>query len=60
MLYDFFQKQVRTSQSAPVQLGGGSIGMMRCSKEVLMTVSVLLARSPSGRFDLKRLPTEGL
>ncbi|KAH9994123.1 origin recognition complex subunit 4 C-terminus-domain-containing protein [Russula compacta] len=37
MLHDSFQKQVRTSQSAPVQVGGGSIGMMRCSKEVLMT-----------------------
>ncbi|KAN0132509.1 Origin recognition complex (ORC) subunit 4 C-terminus domain containing protein [Lactarius tabidus] len=37
MLHDSFQKQVRTSQSAPVQLGGNSIGMVRCSKEVLMT-----------------------
>ncbi|KAI9467210.1 origin recognition complex subunit 4 C-terminus-domain-containing protein [Lactarius psammicola] len=37
MLHDSFQKQVRTSQSAPVQIGGSSIGMVRCSKEVLMT-----------------------
>jgi len=37
MLHDSFQKQVRTSQSAPVQVDGGSIGMVRCSKEILMT-----------------------
>jgi len=37
MLHDSFQKQVRTSQSAPVQIGGSSIGMVRCNKEVLMT-----------------------
>ncbi|KAH9061021.1 origin recognition complex subunit 4 C-terminus-domain-containing protein [Lactarius vividus] len=37
MLHDSFQKQVRTSQSAPVQIGGSSIGMVRCSKGVLMT-----------------------
>jgi origin recognition complex subunit 4 len=38
MLHDSFQKQVQTSQSAPVQVDGGSIGMVRCHKEVLMTV----------------------
>ena len=38
MLYDSFQKQVRTSQSAPVQVDGGSIGMVRCDREVMMTV----------------------
>ncbi|KAI0000066.1 origin recognition complex subunit 4 C-terminus-domain-containing protein [Russula vinacea] len=35
MLHDSFQKQVQTSQSAPVQVDGGSIGMVRCHKEVL-------------------------
>ena len=38
MLYDSFQKQVRTSQSAPVQVDGGNIGMVRCDREVMMTV----------------------
>ncbi|KAI9513203.1 origin recognition complex subunit 4 C-terminus-domain-containing protein [Russula earlei] len=42
MLHDSFQKQVRTSQSAPVQVDGGSIGMVRCSKEVLMSAFELL------------------
>ncbi|KAH8105835.1 origin recognition complex subunit 4 C-terminus-domain-containing protein [Cristinia sonorae] len=36
MLYEAFCDQVRTSQSAPVQVEGGGIGMMRCSREVLM------------------------
>ncbi|TCD69691.1 hypothetical protein EIP91_006708 [Steccherinum ochraceum] len=36
MLYEAFCDQVRTSQSAPVQVEGGGIGMVRCSREVLM------------------------
>jgi len=36
MLHEAFRDQVRTSQSAPVQLEGGSIGMVRCSREVLL------------------------
>ena len=39
MLYEAFCDQVRTSQSAPVQVEGGGIGMVRCSREVLMAVS---------------------
>ena len=39
MLYETFCDQVRTSQSAPVQVEGGGIGMVRCSREVLMAVS---------------------
>ncbi|EMD40724.1 hypothetical protein CERSUDRAFT_111303 [Gelatoporia subvermispora B] len=35
MLHEAFRDQVRTSQSAPVQIEGGGIGMMRCSREVL-------------------------
>lgn len=38
MLHEAFRDQVRTSQSAPVQVDGGSIGMVRCSREVLMGV----------------------
>ncbi|KAI0921111.1 hypothetical protein AcW2_006194 [Taiwanofungus camphoratus] len=36
MLYESFKNQVRTSQSAPVQIEGGSIGMVKCSREVLI------------------------
>ncbi|THH28953.1 hypothetical protein EUX98_g5241 [Antrodiella citrinella] len=36
MLYETFCDQVRTSHSAPVQVQGGGIGMVRCSREVLM------------------------
>lgn len=39
MLYESFKNQVRTSQSAPVQIEGGSIGMVKCSREVLIGVS---------------------
>ncbi|KAG6895206.1 hypothetical protein C0992_002597 [Termitomyces sp. T32_za158] len=42
MLYEFFRDQVRASTSAPVQLRGGSIGMVRCSRQVLMTVSLII------------------
>ncbi|OBZ70447.1 Origin recognition complex subunit 4 [Grifola frondosa] len=36
MLHESFRNQVRTSQSAPVQIEGGGIGMVRCSREVLL------------------------
>lgn len=38
MLYEAFSDQVRASLSAPVQVEGGGIGMVRCSREVLMAV----------------------
>lgn len=38
MLHETFRNQVRTSQSAPVQIEGGGIGMVRCSREVLFVV----------------------
>jgi origin recognition complex subunit 4 len=38
MLHEYFRDQVRASMSAPVQVNGGSIGMVRCSREVLMSV----------------------
>ncbi|RDB22882.1 Origin recognition complex subunit 4 [Hypsizygus marmoreus] len=37
MLHEYFRDQVRASTSAPVQVNGGSIGMVRCSRQVLMT-----------------------
>ncbi|KAF8621581.1 hypothetical protein AX15_007607 [Amanita polypyramis BW_CC] len=37
MLYESFRNQVRASSSAPVQVNGGNIGMMRCSRQVMMT-----------------------
>ncbi|KAG6916101.1 hypothetical protein DXG01_008428 [Tephrocybe rancida] len=36
MLHECFRDQVRASTSAPVQVRGGSIGMVRCSRQVLM------------------------
>lgn len=36
MLYESFRHQVRASSSAPVQVNGGSIGMMRCSRMVML------------------------
>ena len=39
MLHEAFKNQVRTSQSAPVHIEGGGIGMVRCSREVLFAVS---------------------
>ncbi|PPQ98559.1 hypothetical protein CVT24_004050 [Panaeolus cyanescens] len=46
MLLENFQDQVRSSSSAPVQVNGGSIGMMRCSREILMSAfeSLVAAR----------------
>jgi origin recognition complex subunit 4 len=36
MLYDTFREQYRASAAAPIQVAGGSIGMSRCTREVLM------------------------
>lgn len=38
MLHETFRDQVRASMSAPVQVDGGGIGMVKCSREVLMRV----------------------
>ncbi|KAH9854982.1 origin recognition complex subunit 4 C-terminus-domain-containing protein [Lenzites betulinus] len=43
MLHETFKNQVRTSQSAPVQVEGGGIGMVRCSREVLYAAFERLA-----------------
>ncbi|KAI0832786.1 origin recognition complex subunit 4 C-terminus-domain-containing protein [Trametes gibbosa] len=43
MLHETFKNQVRTSQSAPVQIEGGGIGMVRCSREVLYAAFERLA-----------------
>lgn len=45
MLHESFREQVRASSSAPVQLHGGSIGMMRCSRAVLMGAFEALAEA---------------
>lgn len=45
MLHEYFHDQVRASTSAPVQVNGGSIGMVRCSREMLMSVSTNLLLS---------------
>ncbi|KIJ70534.1 hypothetical protein HYDPIDRAFT_105278 [Hydnomerulius pinastri MD-312] len=37
MLYDAFREQFRASSAAPIQIEGGSIGMARCTREVLMS-----------------------
>ncbi|KAG1833170.1 origin recognition complex subunit 4 C-terminus-domain-containing protein [Suillus variegatus] len=36
MLYDAFREQYRASAAAPIQVAGGSIGVSRCTREVLM------------------------
>jgi origin recognition complex subunit 4 len=38
MLYDAFREQYRASAAAPIQVAGGSIGVSRCTREVLMRV----------------------
>lgn len=38
MLYDTFREEFRASSAAPIQIEGGSIGMARCTREVLMRV----------------------
>ncbi|KAK2466235.1 hypothetical protein APHAL10511_001877 [Amanita phalloides] len=45
MLYESFRNQVRASSSAPVQINGGSIGMMRCSRQVMVTAFECLVSS---------------
>ncbi|KAK0206591.1 origin recognition complex subunit 4 C-terminus-domain-containing protein [Desarmillaria ectypa] len=37
MLHQYFRDQVRSSTAAPVQINGGSIGMVRCTRDVLMS-----------------------
>ena len=44
MLYESFRDQVRASQSAPVHLEGGGIGMVNCDREILMGVSDVRSR----------------
>ncbi|KAF8812469.1 hypothetical protein BYT27DRAFT_7182913 [Phlegmacium glaucopus] len=36
MLFNNFQDQARASTSAPVQVNGGSIGMVRCTRQIFM------------------------
>ncbi|KAI0650378.1 origin recognition complex subunit 4 C-terminus-domain-containing protein [Trametes meyenii] len=43
MLHETFKNQVRTSQSAPVHIEGGGIGMVRCSRDVLFAAFERLA-----------------
>jgi origin recognition complex subunit 4 len=38
MLHECFRDQVKSSTSAPVQVEGGGIGMVQCTREVLMSV----------------------
>lgn len=38
MLYDAFREEFRASSAAPIQIEGGSIGMTKCTREVLMRV----------------------
>jgi origin recognition complex subunit 4 len=42
MLHEKIGDQVRALASAPVSFNGGSIGMMRCPREVLISVSKYL------------------
>lgn len=39
MLHEAFKQQLRASAAAPVQIEGGSIGMTKCTRAVLMNVS---------------------
>jgi origin recognition complex subunit 4 len=41
MLCQAFRDQVRTSMSAPVQVDGGSVGMVKCGRHILMGVGHL-------------------
>jgi len=41
MLHDRFESQIRSSSAAPVQLGGVSIGMLKCPRSVVFAVSLL-------------------
>ncbi|KAL0949531.1 hypothetical protein HGRIS_009581 [Hohenbuehelia grisea] len=44
MLHESFGDQVRASAAAPVQFNGSNIGMVRCSREVLMNAFEELTR----------------
>ncbi|KAF9075868.1 origin recognition complex subunit 4 C-terminus-domain-containing protein [Rhodocollybia butyracea] len=39
MLYDYVRTAIRVTHTAPVQVNGGSIGMVRCSRPVLWAAS---------------------
>jgi len=39
MLFEKFRDQLRASTSAPVKLNGGHVGMVKCTREVLLVVS---------------------
>lgn len=55
MLHHLFRDQVRISIAAPVQIeGGGSIGMVKCSRQVMMGVRFYF-RSPPKRMDINRI-----
>lgn len=41
MLHESFRKQLKDSASAPVMVNGANIGMVRCSRAVLVNVRVL-------------------
>ncbi|KZT05526.1 uncharacterized protein LAESUDRAFT_655686 [Laetiporus sulphureus 93-53] len=50
MLHESFRDQVRTSLSAPVQVDGGSVGMLQCSRnafEHLVSLRAFVAATPS-------------
>lgn len=49
MLHSSFSDQQKVSTSAPVQVDGGSIGMVKCRREVLLGVS-LVSSSPNVRY----------
>lgn len=40
MLFEKFRDQVRASTAAPVQLNGSHVGMVKCTREVLLVVRV--------------------
>lgn len=42
MLHEAFHNQVRASASAPVEVRGSGIGMLDCSRQVLMSVRSLI------------------
>jgi origin recognition complex subunit 4 len=42
MLHETFRDQVRSSTSAPVEVEGGGIGMVRCTRDVLKCVRIKL------------------
>ncbi|KZW04067.1 hypothetical protein EXIGLDRAFT_758368 [Exidia glandulosa HHB12029] len=55
MLHERFETQIRTSSSAPVQLGGVSIGMLKCPRSVmsasfehLIQLKIFQSAAPTG------------